>query len=84
MNMKILFFFFLIGLVINLSAQQKKEYVCLPCGYSSDLEVHSTPGVCSSCNMQLVDKSTITFKNVTMDEFCKRIAANPNALILDV
>lgn len=34
--------------------------------------------------MKLVDKSTIKFKNIDVEEFCKRIAANPEAIVLDV
>lgn len=40
--------------------------------------------MCSSCNMKLVEKSTVMFKNIGVEEFCKRIAANPEAIILDV
>jgi rhodanese-related sulfurtransferase len=34
--------------------------------------------------MKLVLKSSLTFSNLTPEEFCTRIAANPKALILDV
>lgn len=81
--MKFLLFFFLSVVTIHLSAQQK-EYVCLPCGYSCDAQTHFGPGTCPACSMTLVEKSTIKFGNLTTEEFCKRIAANPTALILDV
>jgi rhodanese-related sulfurtransferase len=34
--------------------------------------------------MKLVDKSTIRFKNISVDELCRRAGSNPDALILDV
>lgn len=64
--------------------QETKEYVCLPCGYDCDLIIHKSPGTCPTCNMNLVEKATVKFKNVTVDEFCERINANPKALLLDV
>lgn len=60
------------------------EYVCSPCGYDCDEAVHNGPGVCSSCGMPLVKKSTITFRNLTLEEFCARLNANPKAIVLDV
>lgn len=34
--------------------------------------------------MKLVEKSTIHFKNLSVEEFCKSIVSHPDALILDV
>jgi rhodanese-related sulfurtransferase len=34
--------------------------------------------------MELIDKSTIKFKNIRVEELCKRISANPEAVVLDV
>lgn len=34
--------------------------------------------------MNLVDKSTVTFKNISVEDLCNRIKSNPEALILDV
>jgi len=72
----------LFSLVLTAFAQ--KEFVCTPCGYDCDKEVHDKAGTCSSCNMKLVDKSTVRFKNLSVNEFAKRINENRNAVILDV
>jgi rhodanese-related sulfurtransferase len=82
--MKVLLFIILTGITFNVISQSKKEFVCTPCGYDCDKEVHDGPGTCHSCNMKLIEKSSIKFSNITVDELCKRIAANPNALLLDV
>lgn len=63
---------------------QKKEYVCTPCGSSCDERVSDRPGTCSSCGMALVEKSTVKVKHVSPKEFCERMAANPDAIVLDV
>src|SRR5688572_27187605 len=63
---------------------QKKEYVCSPCGYDCDKEIHDKPGTCQHCNMPLVDKSTIKFSDLTFEQLCARLAANPKAVLLDV
>ena len=34
--------------------------------------------------MKLVEKSTIVFSNLSLDQFCKRITDNPKAVLLDV
>jgi len=65
-------------------AQSAKEYVCLPCGQECDQQVYSEPGTCSHCNMTLVEKSSLKFANISVDEMCKRINANPKVVLLDV
>jgi rhodanese-related sulfurtransferase len=80
--MKTLVFFLLVMLTVPLQAQT--EYVCLPCGYSCDQTIHKGPGTCSSCNMALVERASIKFANIGVEEFCKRIASNPDVVILDV
>lgn len=62
----------------------QQEFVCLPCGYACDEKIHSGPGTCSECNMKLVPKSSVKFKNLSAKEFCERIEANPKALVIDV
>ncbi len=71
-------------LAIFFQRQQADEYVCLPCGYSCDDKIHSGPGTCQTCGMSLVKKSSIAFTNLTLDELCQRIEANPKAILLDV
>lgn len=56
----------------------------MPCGNECDKTVHPKPGTCSSCHMELVEKNALTFKNLSVEEFCKRISTNSNAVILDV
>jgi rhodanese-related sulfurtransferase len=70
--------------LIYVNSYSQVEYVCLPCGYSCDNATHKGPGTCTICNMALVEKSSIKFKNVEVEDFCKLISKNPNALILDV
>lgn len=65
-------------------AAQVKEYVCSPCGGSCDKVVYNKPGTCPSCHMALVEKSKLSFANLSPEEFCARMAANPNVVLLDV
>ncbi len=64
--------------------QTQDEYVCSPCGNSCDEKVYSGTGTCSSCGMPLVKKSSIQFTNITADQLCQRLKANPKAVLLDV
>lgn len=61
-----------------------REFVCLPCGRDCDSKIYDKGGQCSACGMKLVDKSTITFKSISVDELCNRITSNQEAVILDV
>ena len=63
---------------------QTKQYVCEPCGNACDNVIYPKPGSCPSCHMKLVEKSAIQFKNLSANEFCKRITDNSNAILLDV
>jgi rhodanese-related sulfurtransferase len=81
--MKILLLFLPI-LASSLFIRQNKEYVCTPCGHDCDDHVYDKPGTCSSCGMALVEKSTIKFKNLSFQEVCERLEANPKAVLLDV
>lgn len=76
----ILFFLFI---CFRLSAQTP-EYVCMPCGQECDKVVHTKPGTCATCQMKLVLKSSLQFENLSATEFCDRITANPNVVLLDV
>jgi rhodanese-related sulfurtransferase len=64
--------------------QGNEEYVCLPCGQDCDSKIYSQAGTCSVCGMELVKKSTIKFTTIELGEMCKRIAANPRIVLLDV
>ena len=80
---KLLSLLFLL-LALSGAHAQKKEYVCTPCGSSCDGRVSDKPGTCSSCRMALVEKSSIKIKHLSPKEFCERMAANPDAIVLDV
>ncbi len=83
MKALLLFTFAILAFVLQVEGQ-KKSYVCQPCGLPCDDEVHSQSGNCTQCQMPLVDKSTVTFTNLSPKDFCARIAVSPDALILDV
>lgn len=63
---------------------QTKDFVCQPCGNSCDEQVYTEGGTCTICNMPLVEKSSIKFSNLSIEEMCKRLAANPKIVLLDV
>jgi uncharacterized protein (TIGR01244 family) len=44
-------------LALRTSAQEKKRYVCPPCGCSDDGTVHNEPGNCPACDMLLIEKT---------------------------
>ena len=52
--------FSLAALVFNAAAQDKKQYVCPPCGCGHDGEVHNEPGTCPVCSMPLIEKTVTT------------------------
>jgi len=81
--MKSLLFFFILG-VSYFGMHNTEEFVCLPCGQECDNKIYSKPGMCNSCGMELIKKSSLKFKNIDLDEMCKRINANPNVVLLDV
>ena len=84
MKAKLFFLTVFSALTIFSYAQMEKEFVCIPCGNTCDLQTQKSLGKCSACGMKLVDKSTIRFGNLTYEEFCKHLSSNPDALILDV
>lgn len=47
------------------------QYTCTPCGAECDNAVFDKPGTCAQCNMVLVDKSTISHRNIQPGEMCK-------------
>jgi rhodanese-related sulfurtransferase len=65
-------------------AQDKKVFVCLPCGSSCDATEYSQAGQCSHCNMPLVEKSSIMHRSVQPDAVCKFISDNSQLILLDV
>lgn len=49
--------FTLAALAVRAKAQEKKQYVCPPCGCSHDGEVHDEPGDCPVCHMTMIEKT---------------------------
>ncbi len=83
-NCAILFF---LVTTSNAQGEVKKtsgQYQCLPCGRDCDNEACNKPGQCPHCQMQLVKKSTVTFKNISPAEICDYISKHPNTVLLDV
>jgi|GEM_PF-280537 len=62
------------------------NYVCLPCGRDCDTVISKEPGSCADCNMQLVNKSSIVFKNVLPKDLYDHIkqSGKEHVLLLDV
>ncbi len=62
------------------------QYVCLPCGSSCDKVNYDKPGICSHCNMNLVNKASVKFKKIDPEALCSFIAkkSKNNVLLLDV
>ena len=46
------------------------QYTCTPCGADCDKPVFDKPGTCTQCNMALVDKSTISHKDIRPGKLC--------------
>jgi rhodanese-related sulfurtransferase len=63
---------------------QSKEFVCTPCGLDCDQSIVDHEGSCKSCGMPLVEKASVGFKELNLDDVCARIAANKNLVLLDV
>ena len=59
-------------------------YQCLPCGAECDDISYTKPGKCEHCQMELVKKSTVVFKNIPASDICSFIENNPNVILLDV
>ncbi len=61
-------------------------FACLPCGYGCDDLVYKESGFCAQCNMPLVNKATILFKNIEPEEICSFIKkrGKQKVVLLDV
>jgi rhodanese-related sulfurtransferase len=70
--------------VVFAHAQNKKVFVCLPCGSTCDATEYAEGGQCSHCQMPLVEKSSIKHKSVQPDAVCRFIADNTKVILLDV
>lgn len=63
---------------------EKQEYVCHPCGAACDKAIYTTPGTCAHCQMPLVKKQDVVFKNISPVKLCSIVSARPDILLLDV
>lgn len=79
------------GSILSIQAQHatanqpiSEQYACLPCGSDCDSLVFDKPGTCPHCNMRLVLKKSIVFKNITPAELCQIVTDRPGVLLLDV
>lgn len=61
----------LMALATAAAGQDKKQYVCPPCGCSHDGEVHTEPGTCPVCNMALVEKTAAMSEVTAIPSFLK-------------
>jgi uncharacterized protein (TIGR01244 family) len=63
--------FGLTALAAGVIAQDKKQYVCPPCGCSHDGEVHNEPGRCPACDMEFVEKTAAMSELTAIPAFLK-------------
>lgn len=70
----------------DIASDRVKQFVCIPCGSDCDTILHSGPGTCSHCQMQLVEKSTVIFKKIEPQQLCSFIESKgeKNVVLLDV
>jgi len=63
---------FAIGtLALRGTAQEKKLYVCPPCGCSNDGTTHNEPGSCPACGMALIEKTAAMSELTGIPRFLK-------------
>jgi rhodanese-related sulfurtransferase/DNA-directed RNA polymerase subunit RPC12/RpoP len=67
-----------------IKSKSAAEYVCSPCGNDCDKIVLHASGKCEHCNMPLVKKSSVVFKEIKPSEICSYVAAHPGVVLLDV
>ena len=81
-------FVFLISSILLLPlqshSQKKTEYFCYPCGSGCDKEIHHSQGICSDCNMPLIEKSKVIFKSIDTPEFLSKLENEKGFILLDV
>lgn len=61
----------LMALASAATGQDKKQYVCPPCGCSRDGEVFPEPGACPACNMTLIEKTPAMNEVTAIPSFLK-------------
>jgi hypothetical protein len=63
--------FGLVAMASGVMGQDKKKYVCPPCGCGHDGEVHDETGQCPSCGMALVEKTAAMSEITAIPNFLK-------------
>lgn len=63
--------FTLATLALSTVGQDKKQYVCPPCGCSNDGTVHNEPGNCPACDMVLIEKTPAMSELTGIPHFLK-------------
>ena len=63
--------FTLAALALKTSAQEKKQYVCPPCGCRNDGTAHNEPGNCPACDMVLIEKTPAMSELTGIPRFLK-------------
>ncbi len=63
--------FTLATLALSTAAQEKKQFVCPPCGCSNDGTPHNEPGNCPACNMVLIEKTAAMNELTGIPNFLK-------------
>ena len=58
-------------LTFSRAAQEKKQYVCPPCGCSNDGTPHDEPGNCPACDMVLIEKTAAMSELTGIPRFLK-------------
>jgi uncharacterized protein (TIGR01244 family) len=58
-------------LTLTRAAQEKKQYVCTPCGCSNDGKPQNEPGNCSVCGMPLIEKTAAMSELTGITHFLK-------------
>ena len=58
-------------LTLGKAAQEKKQYVCPPCGCSNDGTPHNEPGNCPACDMVLIEKTAAMSELTGIPRFLK-------------
>lgn len=58
-------------LALTATAQEKKQYVCPPCGCNNDGTTHNEPGNCPACGMALIEKTAAMSEITGIANFLK-------------
>src|SRR5438309_12050555 len=82
-----LIFFFInkaTALPVRNILMHQDQYQCIPCGNDCDHAPYDHGGKCPHCGMQLVKKTTISFRTIQPDEGCAHIKQNSETVLVGV